>query len=149
MKRKELCLEVISWLLFILFVYTASTKLIHYKLTISNMNNQPFDNKYSSLLTFGLPIVEFIIAGLLIFKKTMLSGLWSFLGLMALFTGYIILIKVNYYGRIPCSCGGVISGFNWTQHLFFNLAFIGLAIIGILLHKQVYGKTQLQIQQMA
>ncbi|GGH80610.1 hypothetical protein GCM10011379_51730 [Filimonas zeae] len=140
MKRKEIWLEIISWMLFILFVYTATTKLIDYKLTLSNLDGQPFSRKFSPFLAFGLPVIEFAIAGLLIFKKTMLSGLWSFLMLMLVFTGYIILIKLNFYGRVPCSCGGIISKLNWTQHLYLNLFFIALAVTGIVLYKRVSSK---------
>lgn len=136
MKRKDFYLEIITWLLFILFIYTASDKLIHYKQTTSSMNNQPFDNKYTPLLVFGIPLAEYIVAALLISKRTLFIGLCSFLTLMLLFTGYIILIKINYYGRIPCSCGGVISSMNWTQHFFFNLFFILLAMCGIWIYQK-------------
>lgn len=147
MKRKELCIEIISWMLFLLFVYTAATKLIDYKLTMSNMNGQPFSKQFSPFLTFGLPVIEFIIAGLLIFRKTILIGLWSFLILMLIFTGYIVLIKLNFYGRIPCSCGGIISKLNWTQHLYLNLFFIALAIIGIRLYKQISSNIFIPVEQ--
>jgi hypothetical protein len=34
------------------------------------------------------------------------------------------LVKLLVFGRIPCSCGGLISSLSWTQHLFFNLFFL-------------------------
>lgn len=135
MSRKWV-LEIILLLLFILFVYTAGSKLINYKTTVFQMNAQPFDNKYTPFLVLGIPIAEFIVAGLLIFKRTLLKGLWASFFLLAIFTGYIILVKINYYGTIPCSCGGVLKDLTWTKHLFFNLFFMAISIVGILIVKK-------------
>jgi putative oxidoreductase len=136
MSRRKWIMETILLLLFILFVYTAGSKLINYKTTVFQMNAQPFDNKYTPFLVLGVPIAEFIVAGMLIFKRTLLKGLWASLFLLTLFTGYIILIKLNYYGTIPCSCGGVLKDLTWTKHLFFNLFFMAISIAGILIEKR-------------
>lgn len=136
MSRRKWIMETILLLLFILFVYTAGSKLFNYKTTVFQMNAQPFDNKYTPFLVLGIPIAEFIVAGMLIFKRTLLKGLWASLFLLTLFTGYIILVKLNYYGTIPCSCGGVLKDLTWTKHLFFNLFFLGISIVGIYLEKK-------------
>lgn len=141
MSRKWL-LEAIVLLLFILFVYAATSKLIDFKRFSFQMDSQPFDDRFTPWLVFGVPLTEFVIAAMLIFKRTLLAGLWASLILMLLFTGYIILIKLNYFGKIPCSCGGVISQLNWTQHLFFNLFFVLISIAGIVLRRK-----QLQASQ--
>ncbi len=126
-------LEVIVLLLFLLFVYAAGSKLADYKYFEFQMNAQPFDDKYTPYLVFGIPALEFLIGGLLIFRRTMIWGLWASLGLLLIFTGYIVLIELNYYGTRPCSCGGVIGRLTWTQHLFFNLFFIAINAIGLIL----------------
>lgn len=141
MSRKWL-LEAIVLLLFILFVYAATSKLIDFKRFSFQMDSQPFDDYFTPWLVFGVPLTEFVIAAMLIFKRTLLAGLWASLILMLLFTGYIILIKLNYFGKIPCSCGGVISQLSWTQHLFFNLFFVLISIAGIVLRRK-----QLQASQ--
>lgn len=127
--------ESITMLLFILFTYAAGSKLADYKLFIFQMNAQPFDDKYTPLLVAGLLAVEFAIAACLIFGRTQRVGLWASLILMLIFTVYIILIKLQYFDSIPCSCGGVIEHLSWTQHLFFNLFFIGISITGLVLNK--------------
>src|SRR5690606_12191987 len=38
-----------------------------------------------------------------------------------------------YSDFIPCSCGGVLEKMGWTEHLVFNISFIVLAFVGILL----------------
>lgn len=135
MERKVVLKEVINWLLILLFIYAAASKLMNYKLFIYQIDIQPFDDRYTKLIVFGVPAIEFIIAGLLIFNRTNLIGLWMSLILMLIFTGYIILIKLNYYGKIPCSCGGIIEKLNWTQHLLFNIFFVLISILGINLNK--------------
>lgn len=135
MSRKWL-VETIVLLLFILFVYAAASKLIDYKHFSFQIDSQPFDNRLTPWIVFGIPALEFILAGMLIYKRTLLAGLWGSLILMLLFTGYIGLIQLNYFGKIPCSCGGVISQLNWTQHLFFNLFFVLISIAGIILHRK-------------
>ncbi|WP_343701388.1 MauE/DoxX family redox-associated membrane protein [Chitinophaga sp.] len=128
-------LESITMLLFILFTYAAGSKLANYKLFLFQMDAQPFDNQYTLPLAVGLLLMEFAIAACLIFKRTIKAGLWASLSMLIAFTAYIILIKLNYFGSIPCSCGGVIERLSWTQHLFFNLFFIGINIAGIVLYK--------------
>lgn len=140
MHRKWI-MEIIVLLLFSLFVYAATTKLMDYKVFLFQMNDQPFDDKYSVALVWGLPALQFIIAGLLIFKRTLLSGLYSSLILMLIFTGYIALIKLNFFDHVPCSCGGVIPSFTWMQHLYFNLFFVFISVLGIVLHRRYHRNT--------
>ena len=52
--------------------------------------------------------------------------------LMVMFTTYIIII-LNFSDFIPCSCGGVLEDLSWSEHIVFNLFFIVLAILGILI----------------
>ncbi|MBO9154965.1 MauE/DoxX family redox-associated membrane protein [Chitinophaga sp. GCM10012297] len=128
--------EIIVLLLFSLFVYAATIKLMDYKMFLVQMNDQPFDDRFSIYLVWGLPALQFIIAAMLIFKRTMLIGLYSSLVLMLVFTGYIALIKLNFFDHVPCSCGGVIANFSWMQHLYFNLFFVAISVVGIVLHRQ-------------
>ncbi|WP_407637169.1 MauE/DoxX family redox-associated membrane protein [Daejeonella oryzae] len=59
-------------------------------------------------------------------------GLNFSLFLLIQFTIYIILIMLNVFGRIPCSCGGILEEMSWGQHLVFNLFFLLLTIIAII-----------------
>lgn len=135
MSRKWL-IETIALLLFILLIYAASSKLIDYKLFSFQIDSQPFDNRYTPWIVFGVPVAEFLIAGLLIFKRTLLAGLWASLGIIVLFSGYIILAQLNVFGQVPCSCAGIIPRASWMQHLFFNLFFVLISIAGIFLQRR-------------
>jgi hypothetical protein len=127
----------LSILLFIvLFVYTSTSKLIgfeHFKWQLMQM---PLLSNYAPYLAWGIPLVECAIVILFIFPKYVLQAFYASLGIITVFTGYIVWI-LNRSEDIPCSCGGVLSQLTWEAHLAFNLLFILLAIINILcLHKQ-------------
>jgi len=53
---------------------------------------------------------------------------------MVMFTAYIFII-LNYTSFVPCSCGGVLEKLGWQSHLVFNLFFVFLAVLGIILYK--------------
>jgi hypothetical protein len=52
---------------------------------------------------------------------------------MILFTAYSGAILLNMFAYVPCSCGGVIRKLTWPQHLAFNLFFVAISAIGIIL----------------
>jgi hypothetical protein len=58
---------------------------------------------------------------------------------MALFSGYIVLVLTGVFGRVPCSCGGVIGSLGWWEHLVFNVVFLGIGIWGMKLGRMEVG----------
>jgi hypothetical protein len=62
-----------------------------------------------------------------------LKALYLSVGLMIVFTTYIILI-LNFSSFIPCSCGGILETLGWTEHLIFNLFFIVTGSYVLVLH---------------
>lgn len=135
MKRK-IIIEIISSLLILLFLYASVSKWLAFKLFIGEMNNQPFPNSLTPLLVWSIPIIEVLIAVALIFEKTRLPALYASLVLMFAFTIYTAAILLHAFKYIPCSCGGVIRKLTWPQHLFFNLFFVGISLLGIMLKKR-------------
>lgn len=134
MKIRALAIEIICCLFIAMFLYAAVSKLADYGNAYLKMLNQPFDDKYAAFLTWAVPLVEIGISLLLIPEKTRNTGLYAATGLMAVFTGYVSFVLSGYYpGGVPCSCGGFISRMNWSQHLYFNIAFVVLGITGIVL----------------
>lgn len=52
--------------------------------------------------------------------------------------------------NIPCSCGGILESLGWREHLYFNLAFIALAVLALIntLHHiatAIFNKAQYRI----
>lgn len=139
MKRK-IVIEILSSLLILLFVYASVSKWLDFKTFTGQMNNQPFPNWSTPYLVWSIPGIEIIISVLLMFGRTQLIGFWSSFIVMLLFTVYTALVLSNAFGRIPCSCGGVIEKLTWKQHLLFNLFYSGVALAGIILKKKELAK---------
>jgi len=141
MTKKQVLLESISALLIMLFLYASVSKFLDFKTFTGEMNNQPFPNSWTPFLVWVIPLSEIAIAACLIFERTRLAGLYTSFVFMTIFTIYAAAILLHFFSYVPCSCGGVISKLNWKQHLVFNLFFVALAIIGILLKRGIFFKT--------
>lgn len=113
-----------------LFAYTAYEKIIDHERFMNGIARVEVIGKFAFFISSAVPITELVIAVLILIPKTARIGLWSFLVLMVIFTVYI-LIALIWASKLPCHCGGVIETLTWTEHLWFNIGFILLAIIAI------------------
>lgn len=129
--NKPSAVSLISGFLTFLWVYAAMSKVLNYEQSRMQMMNQVFPVTVNAVLLWLIPITELFIAGLLLFSKSRIVGLILSAILLFLFSGYVLLVMLNVFGRIPCSCGGIISKLSWGQHLVFNLVFLALAILGL------------------
>ena len=136
--RKKIVLEVISSLLILLFLYTSLSKWLNFTEFTGDMNNQPFPNSLTPWLVWSIPIIEILIVIALLFERTRTAAFYASLFLMSAFTIYTIVVLLRAFDYIPCSCGGVIKSLTWTQHLFFNIFFVGISVAGIILRKKTY-----------
>ncbi|MGM9478947.1 MauE/DoxX family redox-associated membrane protein [Pedobacter sp. GSP4] len=128
----SLAQKLISGALIILWVYTALSKISEFKEFAAQLNNQVFDKKWTPFLIWFLPGIELFAAGLLLFNETKKYGLLLSTVLLSVFTVYIAMVVLHVFNRTPCSCGGVLKNLGWKNHLFFNLFFLLLSIIGII-----------------
>ncbi|SDF53868.1 MauE/DoxX family redox-associated membrane protein [Chitinophaga filiformis] len=135
-KAGDTVLLVCYFLFTSMFIYAAVSKLMNYRIFILQMDRQPFPDRYTPLLVWSVLVSEILAAVMMMTFSLRRIGLFFATAMMICFTAYIILVKLNYYGVIPCSCGGVIASFTWTQHLFFNLFFVAIGIVGIYLEQQ-------------
>jgi putative oxidoreductase len=132
-KSGKIILKIITLLLILLWFYTASSKLMDYNDFSVQLSRQVLPAWLKEVLLITLPEAEIVIGLLLLFKKSELAGLWVSFLLMLLFTGYVGLVVIGYFHEVPCSCGGVIKAMGWNTHFYFNLLFLLLTIVGILL----------------
>ena len=130
--KKSTIIEIISALLLFLFIYAALSKLLDFGKFKYQLSQSPFITNISRWVVWVIPLGEIFISILLIIKRTRLAGLYISFFLMLLFTGYIF-IMLRYSSYLPCSCGGVLSEMSWKQHFVFNLAFTGLALLGVMI----------------
>ncbi|OMP75985.1 MauE/DoxX family redox-associated membrane protein [Chitinophaga sp. LS1] len=137
MKTRMLFFNTVCLLFITMFVYAAVSKWMDFNVFVSQMHKQPFPAQLLPLLVWGIPFTELCVSLLLMLEKTRFTGLKIATGMMILFTGYIILIELRYFGEIPCSCGGAIVQFTWVQHLYFNLFFVSIGLVAILLIRKM------------
>ena len=134
MKRATI-VEIIALLFVILFLYTGIAKLMDYDVAKEQIGLTPLLAPVAKAIVIVLPIAEIITAVLLFIPRTRKIGLYASVGLMLLFTTYIAYI-LNYNKHLPCTCGGVLQRMSWPQHLVFNVIFVLLAGLGIILSRK-------------
>lgn len=129
---RKLLIDIICALLIFLFIYTGISKLLDYHTFRRQLGQSPFITFYAPLLAWALPLGEIIIAGMLSFNRSRLTGLYLSFFLLCLFTFYLAaMLQLSYY--IPCSCGGVLQALSWQAHIILNVVFILLSAAGTLL----------------
>jgi uncharacterized membrane protein YphA (DoxX/SURF4 family) len=131
-KIQNLFLEFICLLYILLFVYAAFSKLLDFENFQVQLGQSPLLSAFASWVSWLVPIIELILALLLFFPKWRVIALFAAFSLMVMFTAYIYII-LNYSSFVPCSCGGILEKMGWTEHLLFNVVFIMLATVGILI----------------
>jgi len=124
--------ETICYLYSILFLYTASSKLLGLSDFKLQMSRSEVLGPFAEWIAWMVPLLEIVLAILLLTKVYRMVALYGSLILMTLFTGYIAWM-LRFSDHIPCSCGGVISSMGWETHLVFNVCWMVLALIGIVL----------------
>ena len=122
--------ETIRLLFILLFVYTAVSKFLDYENFRAVIGQSPLLTRFAPVLAIIVPVAEIVIALLLLIPRYRRTGLYASFAMMMLFTTYIIVL-MTLAEKIPCSCGGVISNMTWTQHLYFNIFFVLLALYGM------------------
>lgn len=130
--NKKILLEIICMLFVILFVYAAASKLLVFDEFKIQIGQSPVLTAYAGWVAWTVPFIEIVTSLMLVIPKFRLLGLYASFMLMVMFTAYIFII-LNFSDDIPCSCGGVLEQLGWTEHLIFNIVFIGLAFIGIMI----------------
>lgn len=120
----------IRWLCMALFIYTAYAKIVDHERFLNGLKNVSIISGSAVVISFLVPIIEIIIAILLLIPVTAKQGLYSFIAAMSFFTGYIISALI-WEKNLPCHCGGAIERLSWTQHIWFNLIFVLFAVFAL------------------
>ena len=104
---------------------------------------QPFPDSWAGVLYWLLPILEFLCVVLLVSgsihrtrtsklktAQHLIAGFALSSVLMLGFTLFILFGVLGWYEKRPCGCGSVISGLSWEQHLWFNVVFLLISVVG-------------------
>lgn len=129
--NKTRYINLITAVLATLFCYAAASKLLNYEQSEQEMLNQVFPNSIALMLTWLVPSVELIVSLLLLMKTTQYIGLWAAALLLLAFSMYIAVVMTGVFGRVPCSCGGILKNMSYGTHLLFNILFMLAACSGI------------------
>lgn len=129
MKAKKYTVEFICALLVLLWIYAAISKLIPYRISYTQLSISPYIRDYAGVLVWLVPAVEIALCVLLLVPRWRRWGLAGSAVLLTVFTLYIVAV-LTLREHPPCNCGGVISAMSWTQHIFFNLFFTAIAVLG-------------------
>jgi len=121
--------EAAAWILAFLFTYTAISKLYDWQATKLALYNQVLPDWSNDILLIGIPAVELGVSLLLLVPAWRKPGFHASIFLLTVFTGYVAWVWLGLAGRVPCSCGGVISSLTWGQQLIFNLVFLGISLV--------------------
>ncbi len=131
--KKELFIEFVSAAFAVLFIYAAATKLLDYDKFRLQIGQSPVLTGFAGIVVWLVPAIEVVIALMLTFQRFRLLGLYASFTLMVMFTAYIVVIT-RFSDYIPCSCGGVLENLSWNEHLVFNVVFVVLAAISIMIY---------------
>lgn len=129
-KFRHIVTDLIVYAFLILFMYTAANKLLTIKSFASTLAKSPLIGGFNLILAWSIPIVEILIALLLVLDSKRKWSLTAALSLMIVFTVYLSYMVLSG-SKLPCHCGGVISSMTWQQHIWFNLGFVVLGFIGL------------------
>lgn len=131
MKRK-IAVEIICFLFVVLFTYAALNKLADFQKFKIQVGQSPMLAGFGDSIPWMVIVLELCIVAMLIFPRLRLAGLFASFCLMTMFTVYIYAI-LNFSAYVPCSCGGVLEKLGWSEHLMFNIFFVFLGLVGIIL----------------
>jgi putative oxidoreductase len=136
MKSKYWIIEICVHLLAVLLIVTAGSKIADLDKFAGQISNQPFDNRFTDILTYGVPTLEVMLVIGLLWPAKRLVALYGTAVLLTIFTIYIALVTFNFYDRVPCGCAFAFERLSWPQHLMMNLFFTLLSYFAIIMIKQ-------------
>jgi hypothetical protein len=139
--RAVLAFDLISAILLVLLLYTGLSKLKDFQVFKTVLTASPWLGHFAGIIAWLLPFIEIAIAILLFIPSTRLYGLYCSFIIIFIFSIYLLLM-LSLSPKLPCNCGGVLKNLSWSQHIFFNLFFILLSLLGIYFYGKTNGKMQ-------
>ena len=131
-QTKNIIVEVICMLFVLLFVYAAISKVLDFENFQIQLAQSPLLSAYAGFVSWGVIIFELLVFLMLVFPKYRIIGLYCSFVLMVMFSMYIYII-LHYSPYVPCTCGGILEKMNWREHFVFNIFFIIIGLLAILI----------------
>ncbi|MBV8255992.1 MAG: hypothetical protein JO154_25580 [Chitinophaga sp.] len=134
--KKEVIIEIISFLVAAMFLYTGIMKLREYDVFKWVISSSPLLHSVAPVVARVVPILEVVVALMLVIPATRVKGLYIAFAMMVAFTIYIAVL-LTMASKLPCSCGGVLESMSWSQHLVFNILVTLLLGLCLWFNKQI------------
>lgn len=134
---KRVVIECICLLYALLFIYASVSKIMDFERFRVQLSQSPILSAFAAWISWAVIGIELLIAALILYNKTRTIALFAALSLMSMFTAYIFII-LHFSSFVPCSCGGILEKMNWKVHFIFNLVFLLLALIALILKTERY-----------
>lgn len=131
MKTKRATYILVTLILMALWIPISLDKFTNFALFRAAMIQQPFNDRLGIFLAYALPPLELAVGLLFIVPKT---RLWAFrlsCLLMTAFTAYVMLAVLKVWGKFPCGCGLVFHQIGWVAHLWLNIGFLLISLLGL------------------
>lgn len=128
-------IQIVRLLLIALWVYAAISKLANLTQTRSEMLNQVFPIWIAEILYWLIPVTELGVAFLLVYSPVTKIAFRISLALLLLFSLYIVVVMTGIFGRVPCSCGGILKHMSYGTHFLFNMFYVTITFMAIQLQK--------------
>ncbi|MBP4137251.1 MauE/DoxX family redox-associated membrane protein [Flavobacterium geliluteum] len=138
---KKRILYAISLLYILLFVYAAVSKLLDYDNFRIQLGQSPLLSAFASWIFWIVPLAELFIVVLLATPRFRNWGLFASVCMMTMFTAYIFIV-LHYSSFVPCSCGGLLEKMSWDIHFIFNIVFVLLGLLGLILEHNISRKSK-------
>lgn len=121
-------------LLIVLFLYTSVNKLLDFSIFKEELGELPLPDHMITGLAITVIVMEFIASIFLAIPRFLLKGLYLSIGLLSIFTAYIIWLLLLNNGQ-DCGCGGIIELLPPELHIILNGAFITISVWSIIQHR--------------
>jgi hypothetical protein len=139
MKRIPIA-NIVSVLLLLLFIYTATSKFLDYDRFVFQMKLAPVP-----LMKWAAPILGWLVPAMetllvigittgFFIPKVIIKALYASIMMLSMFEIYIGIMLLSG-SQLPCTCGGIISKMGWGQHLLLNAFFIIMGYVSIRFQK--------------
>jgi hypothetical protein len=131
-QSREYLIFGICLLCVFLSLFSAYEKLAEHQVFANGLSKVAVIGTYAEFIAWMVPFAEIGVSLLMIIPATYKLGLYGFTALMVIFTTYMMVMLI-WNKALPCHCNLIIDQLSWTQHVWFNLFFIGLAVTAICL----------------
>lgn len=123
-----------------MIVFALYQQLKDFHAFMVSINEQPLPKSLLYYVVSGVLVMETMILILLIIPKMRIKGLQWTIGFLTCISLYIMLIQMNAFGAVPCSCAGLLESGSWWPQFWFNLIFLAAALTALQLHRSIQRK---------